>query len=129
MREDDRLYETYLNGNLTEARQSMLKCVELAEKYPPGGRESCLYFNYNRLYVLEKRAGNEDLAYAYLIRARYFFLLQYELRGSTTQEAVRKSREFTDQRHFELVDKWDKDHHAGKPPHYVDQLGLKEPSK
>jgi hypothetical protein len=115
----DTLYQEYLEGSLEQARQSLLATVEVVERLRPSGRASCLLFTYARLYALEKRAGNDALADAYLLKARYWYLCDRELGGETPEDAAKAVATFTAEKCVAFVDKWDKGHTNGKGPRYA----------
>lgn len=119
--EGDSLYNAYLNGDLAQARTSLQQSVQIGEsgKLAPIGQARWLFFDYSRLFLLEKRAGKQDLSQAYLVKARYWYLRQCELRGDSKEEAASLVIAFTDQKCLEFVSKWDGDHTGGKGPKYV----------
>jgi len=124
VKESDRLYQVYLEGNLDQARQSLEATVQKIEKakLKPWGEANSLFFTYSRLYVLEKRAGNEDSAGACLVKARYWYLREHELNGNSVKDANKAVRAFTPERCMEFVDKWDRDHTGGRGPKYLQDI-------
>ena len=121
VKEGDRLYVAYLQGNRDQARRCLLQLVEVGEtaKLSPIGQARWLFFDYGRLYVLETRVGSQALADAYLVKARYWYLRQCELRGDSKDEASAAIAAFTAEKCMEFVDKWDRDHTEGKGPEYA----------
>ena len=89
--ENDKLYQEYITSDLAQARKALEKMAEhtSAEIRVSGpaigvdfGLYHVLFIDYARLYALEKRAGNEDMAEAWLIKARYWLLLKLEQAGT-----------------------------------------------
>lgn len=117
----DVLYQSYLQGNRSQARRSLEETIQLAGKsnLKPAGEADCLCFTYARLYALEKRTGTQPLAEAALVRARYWYLRQRELGGSTADESAVALTSYTAEKCLDFVDKWNKDHTGGRGPMYL----------
>ena len=120
-KESDRLYRAYLEGDRDQARRSLGETIRLIENanLQPWGQANSLIFTYSRLYVLEKRSGNDELAEAALLKTRYWYLRQHELGGDSLAQAASAVKLFTAEKCMEFVDIWDLDHTAGKGPKYV----------
>jgi len=123
LKRDDKLYERYLHGSLVQARESMQESIALAEipKLKPEGHAWWLFFDYARLYGVETKTGNTDLAHAYLIKTRYWLLVYHELKTSIRQ-AIESDKQYSDAKIIEFVDQWDKDHNDGNPPAYTNEI-------
>ncbi|MCX5670242.1 MAG: hypothetical protein NTU94_02830 [Planctomycetota bacterium] len=79
-----------------------------------------LWLTYSRLYVLEIRGGNEALAQACLLKARYWLLRKAELGGADTETAATEVFSwFTPDKCMEIIDQWDKSRTQGKGPKYA----------
>jgi hypothetical protein len=120
----DQLYVAYLSADLDQARRDLQDLARLGEagKLAPIGQARWLFFDYSRLFVLEQRAGHQDLAEIYFAKARYWDLRQRELRGDSEAEIAAGLKAFTPQSCKEFVDKWDKDHTDGKGPRYIQDI-------
>jgi hypothetical protein len=117
----DELYTVYLNGKRYEAKQSLVDTLQLIENagLGPSGKATCLFGTYARLYALEKRTGNEDLAEEALVQARYWDLRDDELGGKIPEKAGARIKTVTGAKVLEFVDRWDKAHGDGKGPRYL----------
>jgi len=127
----DPLYQTYLTGTRDQAEMSlkqMLSHVEGSDE-PPKVQAHDLWLTYSRLYVLEKRGGNEALAQAYLLKARYWLLRKAELGGADAEKAATEVFGwFTPDKCTEIVDHWDKSRTQGKGPNYARSVVPEESS-
>jgi len=67
------LYRQYLNTDLAQARQALLELVDAYDTnaVSPAAKTHGLWLTYSRLYALEARGGNTDLAEVYFAEARY----------------------------------------------------------
>jgi hypothetical protein len=118
----DQLYRAYLADDLDLARQSMLESAAILETHPfpkPSASAHGLWLTYSRLFVLESTAGNDAMADAYLIKARYWLLRRSELTGDPEEKAVETADGVTAEKCTELVHKWDNDFTGGKGPRYM----------
>ena len=116
---------SYLQGDVKQARECLEKNARLLEEgtvLEPIGRAQMLHLTYFQLYVLEKRAGNEDAAEAALIKARYWVLKKAELLGVNVEKAIQEIRDFTEEDIFEYIDEINRRHNNGKEPAYVRTL-------
>lgn len=116
----------YVEGNLEEARRCLNKNALLLEQstiLEPLGRAGLLTLTYARLFVLEKKAGNEALAEENLIKLKFWFLKRAELEGKPSNSTIKTMEELTTSDHLiTFVDDTDKKHNRGKPPAYVTDL-------
>ena len=127
-KESHSFYVVYLTGDIFQARNSLLKSIALIEKTKlgPNANAYCLLFNYIRLYFIEKKAGDLEMAEAYRIKARYWDLQYCELQGiywdlkgvSLQRRAAQLVITHTGEIYLESVDKWDKQHNGGKSARY-----------
>lgn len=117
----DKLYDAYMAGDLQQARHSLQEAVQVCEQSVPSrqGQANTLFWTYCRLYVLDKRSGDEASAESDFIKARYWGLRRYELSGNDTNGAASAVQSLTGERFIGFVDKWDKDHSDGRGPRYV----------
>lgn len=120
----DRLYTRYLNGDREEAKRSMQEAVAMIQSSKLGAEferfeSASLFLAYARLYVLEKRAGNGELAEADVVKARYWYLRKDELSGKSVEEASAAVAEFTPERCMAFVDEWDRGCTDGLGPKYA----------
>ena len=88
--ECERLYKTYVDSEQNEARQSLKQAVTLIEEanVQPHIKARGLWWSYSRLFVLEKRAGNNDTAQELLVKAHYWCLELAEITGASPTEAL-----------------------------------------
>ncbi|MEK7685457.1 MAG: SUMF1/EgtB/PvdO family nonheme iron enzyme [Verrucomicrobiota bacterium] len=120
---DDKFANAYLKGDIDQARQSLKELIQQIDKpklSPVNQTDQInqadpLAFAYARLYVLEKRAGNEDLAQAYLAKSREWLVRYHELSGESPEAAAAVVKSFN---FMEFVDQRDKALTGGKGPKY-----------
>lgn len=120
--ECDRLYQVYLNGGQDEARLSLLDAIHVIEsaKLSPKAEAHGLWLGYGRLFVLEKRAGSNDVAMAALEKARYWCLRKAEISGDPPAEARAYAEKFACEDGLTaFIDKWDENHTAGRGARYI----------
>jgi len=119
------LYHVYLNGGRDEARHSLQDAIRLIEDTqvsPPfrKGQAASLFLGYARLYALERRAGSNDMAQVYLVKARYWCLRQDELDGDNAAGCNAYLAKFAaEDKLMDFIDKWDKGANNGKGPRYI----------
>ena len=112
----------YLHGDVRKARECLLNDAKLLEEaiiLEPTGRAQLLSLTHFRLYVLEKRNGDEAAAAANLIKAQYWSLKRGELTGVEVDKAMEDIRRFSAERIVEYIDELDKRHNDGKEPEYL----------
>lgn len=115
------LWHVYLTEDRETARHSleeMISVIETADVSPRHHAHS-LWLAYCRLYVLEASGGNDAVADAYLLKARYWLLRKAELAGASTQGAADDLRTFDGARLRDIVQEWDKRYTDGKGPRYA----------
>jgi hypothetical protein len=126
----DEMYGAYLAGNREEVKHNIEQAISLIEnsKVPVLVQAHGLWLEYSRLYVLERISGNELLAEASLLKARYWLLRKAELAGTNSEEAARQVIQwFTADKCVEIVDQWDKAYTQGKGPNYARDLTTSGP--
>jgi len=120
----DRVYDSYLNGNANEARSSLQEALHLLDQTgSPQGQAFGLFLTYSRLYALEAREGQPDIAEAYFIKARYWFVRNAEIGNGLEQEIGKKIRAFTTNACVAMVDDWDREHSSGRGAKYLQKGG------
>lgn len=124
-KQSEELGRRYLEADVDNARQCLLQDAKLLEEgtvLEPIGRAQLLSLTYLRLYVLERRVGNDAPAQANLIKAQYWSLKKGELTEVTIKEAIRQINEFSATRITEYIDEFDRRHNGGKAPQYLQAL-------
>ncbi len=125
LKESDKFYDAYLNGEADTARRSLEQAIRLfqsprADILEPSGHAGILYFTYARLYALEKRTGNDPAAAVALAAARSWNEKRYQLAGETNSTSLEECRLFdTPEKIVEVADKLDKAATSGKGPKYI----------
>src|SRR5579863_443098 len=125
LKQTDSLYRVYINGGRDEARRSLQEAVRLIENTPVSppfqkGQAWSLFLGYARLYALEHRAGSNDMAQIYFVKARYWCLREEELDGDSPSGCNAYLAKFaTEDKMLEFIDKWDKGANNGKGPRYI----------
>jgi hypothetical protein len=127
MKEQDELYGAYLTADLPRAREILRHKIQIDESQAllaeAGIRVEHDYFlDCSRLYVLERRSGNDDSAEAALIKARYWFLRSGESSQMPARQLAEEVRTFNAERILSMVDEQDRAKTAGKGPNYLGQL-------
>jgi len=127
LKDDDNLYEAYLQADTDHARQILGQKIQLSESdrilEQAGFRfEHRLFLDYARLYVLEKRAGNEEAAEAALIKGHYWLLRGCEMEKMPVQQAIEQLRTATSDQIVSMVDKQDKSATGGIGPKYLQSI-------
>jgi hypothetical protein len=115
------LYAVYLEGDTDQARESLHQAIHLlktTEITKVGAMEHGLWLEHSRLHVLEKRAGNYELADGYLLKAQYWYLRKLEASGDSTEEAIKIVRHYTPEKCTEVVDGLDNNSTDGRGPAY-----------
>ena len=111
IREGDRLFIPYMTGDLEQARQGLKQTISHYEEssvLDSKTRAEFLELDYDRLYVLEKRCGNQNAADIALIKARYWRTRSLELNGVTGAEEVATESLDTPEKRMKRVDDFDK---------------------
>jgi hypothetical protein len=125
------LARTYFDGNAGEARDSLVRTVQLIEDsdFPVVVRAGICSVAYSRLYVLDKRTGNPLLAESALVKARYWHLRDAEsARGESEANAAKGIIAMTPAKCEEFVDQHDRNLNNGRRPAYVAALPALRPS-
>lgn len=107
-----RLHRNYFVGDLNRSRQSLHGAIQLFEDANCLKKDELafgLLLDYARWQVIETRAGNEALAEAYLLKARYWRLIELESKGDSPEEAMKKVDSLTAQKCVEMVDLFGKE--------------------
>lgn len=115
------LYSSYMDGGIDQARQSMLGIITLLENRTlsrPGDTAHGLWLAYARLHVIKRYAKNSNLAAAYLLEVRSWYLKKLELTGTQTDEAMKLVDRFDSSKCVEMVDNLDGKTTGGKGPKY-----------
>jgi hypothetical protein len=121
----DRLYQVYLDGGLTEARDSLVQIITIHHdsNLSPSAQALGLWLAYGRLFLLEKRSGHADDAQVALIKARYWALRRAEISGDSPADALHYVDKFASEDGMAtFFDKWDRDHNHGRLPNYTQKL-------
>lgn len=124
LKEGDRFYDAYLNGDVDTARSNLDQAIQFfksprADILEPSGRAGILYFTYARLYALEKRTGNDSAAAAALTTARSWNEKRYQLGGETNSMSLEECRVFDKpEKIVEVADRLDSAATNGKGPKY-----------
>jgi hypothetical protein len=121
VKKSDQLYEAYLNGNRIQAKRSLdaLLIATEAANLSPDGHAHTLFKIYARLYVFEKRNGNQSAAEADFVQVKHWLLQTLKSRGQLNSQATEEVDEYTTDKCLKEVDEWDKAHHNGMLPNYV----------
>jgi hypothetical protein len=100
-----------------------MSLINVAEKVKsPAGHCQMLTKVYSRLFVLEMRAGNADLAQSYFVKAQFWMLRRCELLGQPQREAAENLKAFSTNRCIQVVDEWDNEQTAGRGANYVREM-------
>lgn len=125
VKKDAELYQAYLRGNVTQARECLLKDVELLEGaavLEPIGRAQMLSLACFHLYVLEKRTGHDAASRINLIKANYWSVRKGELLGTTPEKVADDIKKFETESIVQYIDDFDKKHNAGSLPTYLNDI-------
>src|ERR1017187_303719 len=123
MRQEETLTAGYFQDDAAQARKSLGELIQYYQDpktklLTPDARAKQIYETYYRVFVLEKRTGNEGEAEAALAkmrewRQRFFQLVNVPDQGGGT---------LTPERIQAMVDEADKRQNRGQLPHYVQTL-------
>jgi hypothetical protein len=126
----NKLYKKYLNGTISDARESLHESISTLEKSKlekPSALPHGLWLDYSRLHVLETRAGNRSLAKLYLLKSQYWYIAKAEMNGEKPEETVSFIDTFNSEKCFSMVDRFDKANSAdGKLPRYTEGIQFKD---
>ena len=89
------LNDGYMKGDLEGARQNLLKAerswIKCTKIFASRGQT----LNYDRLYALERAAGNTDMTDIYLVKAKYWLVVDMELRHFSSEQIAAHLRRLT----------------------------------
>jgi hypothetical protein len=125
IRKSEELFRRYLEADISVARTSLLENADLLERatvLEPIGRSQLLAKTYFRLYVLEKRSGNEPVAEADLIKAKYWSLRNGEMMGVAVDKAMDQIKQYSPEHIFQYIDDFDRKNNKGKPPAFLETI-------
>ena len=125
LNEKDKLYRAYLAADVLHARQILEQTVKLLENekvLERVGLARDLFQEYSRLYVLDKRVGNEDSAEVELIKARYWLVCVSEFSGLPSNKVMENVRPANASDILAMVDKQDKLATGGIGPKYLKEI-------
>ena len=128
LKEADKFYDGYVNGDVNTARRCLEQEIQFfqsprADILEPGSPAAAIYFTYARLYALEKRTGNDAAAEAALTKARSWNEKRYQFAGETNSIRLEECRLFnTPEKIMEVADKLDNGATQGKGPAYLHNI-------
>ena len=140
----DELYDSYLDGDLNQARHSLDEIIQIGKEMTPAltfdkhdwfGRQArVLYIEYERLYALEERSGNHQAAELILFKAKCWGLCLEEQGKDIERSSLKKQKEaldylskFDPKMIIARIDLLDKNCNKGQLPRYVRELGKGQP--
>jgi hypothetical protein len=118
------LARRYLTGTPGEASQSLMETLNLAEdaNVPAPARAAVSYVASCRLFVLQKRLGNDVSSRAAFLKARYWNLRSRETASIVETTAERDANQMSPEKCEEFVIQLDKAATRGAGPTYVKEL-------
>ena len=123
-----KLNDGYMNGNLEEARQNLLKAEQfLDENHERYIQARGHLLNYARLCALERAGGNSNLVEIYFVKLQYWRTIDMEERGFTTEQIVPHLENLTPDKVINDILKWDRDGNGGKEPQYLKSIKRQPP--
>lgn len=123
------LINEYLRGDVTQARESLRKAIELVEQtdvLTSDGQINMLAIDYFRLYALENREGNKLSARRLLAQARGLQIQSLKMADVPTEEINRRVDTYDPERVLEEVDRIDENQNNGNLPRYVQLISERE---
>lgn len=117
----DKLYIKYVNGNINEARESLIDGVHLLEESTVLKKSDCatlLWLEYSRLATLEFKTGEVEKEEVYLFKAKYWALIGCEFENKSAKVAINEVRAFDIRKCVSMVDEMDKGLHNDKLANY-----------
>ena len=114
------LYRGYLTNDYADAKRNMEQAVQLLHR--PNQRkyaERGLWLNYGRLYCLEARFGDSNVAHVYYEKARYWYLVNLETDEKLPSEISSKLQHFTQEQCKHYILEWDAAQTVGKGAKYL----------
>lgn len=120
----------YREVSAGEARDCLLKAAALVEgaKLSEYAKAGLNEFIFMRLFVLEKRLGDNILAEGYLVKARYWYLRRENLSLTPDVKAAHDVMGLTPSKIEELVDEFDNAKTGGRGPAYLQHMPVGSPS-
>lgn len=113
----------YLAGSGEQARSVLRAEVALLEGSKdvlPKRQAAVLFIASARLFVLERRIGNDTAAELAFVKVRYWDLRRYELNGPITSTQLAEYKSHTPEKLTEIIDNADKAINQGRGPKYMD---------
>lgn len=118
----DALYTQYLTGSVDQAREAMLEAVKIVAKNEyEEGHATGLCLGYGRLFCIESRIGDTNLAHIYYEKSKYWGLIRMELRGASPAEVKAGLEDYTPERCKKLILEFDAAHTKGAGPRYMQE--------
>jgi uncharacterized protein YacL (UPF0231 family) len=124
----DQLIDKYLQGNVEQAKESLKQAINLIQNetvMTQIGHDNHLILDYDRLYVLEKRIGNESAAKSYFMEARDLDIKALELINTPADEISKELKSYDEESIMKDVDKLDKMQNNGNLPAYLQYIPKK----
>ena len=121
----DQLVNEYLRGDVSQARNALEQAIRYVQgetALTPLGHDDLIGFDYYRLYVLDKRIGDESAANDCLAKARHWAIEAMRSMGMSSSEIRQNVKEYNAAKILEAVNKHDRDLNDGNLPRYVDYL-------
>jgi hypothetical protein len=116
------VFAGYATGTVVQARTSLEERIRLFEdgtSLQASGRASLISQDFARLYILERKAGDEAAAQVALIKLRYWYMRKLELDGYKPPEAVQALNEFVPTQVESTVRRLDATPTDGRGPAYL----------
>lgn len=120
----DQIYWNYVTGTVVEARSNLLKGVEFinANSFRIPELQSSLPMAFERLSLLERKAGNEAQSRIYFEKSRYWTIIYREKLGFKPEEIISHFDTFTREDSDKEVIEWDKQATKGGGANYFINL-------
>lgn len=115
----------YLVGDVAQAKMALeqdIKFLQGETALTPLGHDDLIAFDYDRLYVLEKRAGDDAAAKDSLARARRWDIKAMEAIKMPLPEMRERMNDYSAAKVLEAVNKDDRDLNNGNLPQYLHDL-------
>jgi hypothetical protein len=117
----DEEYYIYVRGEADQARESLLRALELIQTQrclTPLSNAELLFLHYARLATLERVVGDEHLSEAILLKVKYWRMRNLEILGTPTLKAFRDSQTLDFAQCTQIVETMDANLNGGKPASY-----------
>lgn len=115
----------YLCGDVAQAKMALeqdIKFVEGETALTSLGHDDLIAFDYDRLYVLEKRIGDDSAAKDSLAQARRWDIKAMEAIKMSLPEMRERMDDYSAAKVLEAVNKDDRDLNNGNLPQYLHDL-------